>query len=87
MFGQTLSQMPFPTAVISFTELEQLVAAAIVERSGRVFEDLTAQSPYLSADASAALSAARTRTGTQAPRNALLDASFEAMRWATTEAT
>jgi hypothetical protein len=40
MFGQALRQMPFPTAVISFTELEQLVAA-VAERSARVFVDLT----------------------------------------------
>jgi hypothetical protein len=87
MFEQALRQMPFPTAVISFTELEQLVAAAVAERSGRVFADLTTQSPFLSADASATLSAARTRTGIQTPRNAILDASFEAMRWTATEAS
>jgi hypothetical protein len=87
MFGQALRQMPFPTAVISFTELEQLVAAAVAERSARVFVDLTTELSFLSADASAALSAARARTGTHAPRNALLDASFEAMRWTAADTT
>jgi hypothetical protein len=87
MFRHTLRQMPFPTAVISFTELEQLVAAAVAERSGRVLADLTTESPFLSADASAALTADRARMGTRALRNAMLDASFEAMRWTSVDTT
>jgi hypothetical protein len=81
MFGQQLGQMPFPTAVVSFTQLELLVAVAATERSGRVFEDLTAGSQYLVADPTAALAAARERTGVQVHRNDILDASFDAMRW------
>ncbi|MEV0898209.1 hypothetical protein [Actinoplanes sp. NPDC049802] len=81
MFGQDLGSMPFPTAVVSLTQLEQLVAVAAAERSGRIFEDLTAGSQYLVADPTAALAAARERSGVAVHRNDILDASFDAMRW------
>ncbi|GIJ08463.1 hypothetical protein Van01_16770 [Micromonospora andamanensis] len=81
MFAPATSQMPFPTAVVSLTELEQLVAAAVAERSGRVFTELNTDSPHLTADATAALTAARARTGIVRPSNPILDASFEAIRW------
>ncbi|MFI5916829.1 hypothetical protein [Dactylosporangium sp. NPDC051541] len=82
MFGQDLGRMPFPTAVVSFTQLELLVAVAVSERSGRVFADIATGSPYLIADPAAALMAARQRSGIRVHRNGILDASFEAMRWA-----
>jgi hypothetical protein len=85
MFGQDLGQMPFPTAVVSFTQMELLVAVAASEGTGRVFEDIATGSPYLIADPTAALMAARKRSGIRTHRNTILDASFEAMRWAHAE--
>jgi hypothetical protein len=81
MFGQDLGQMPFPTAVVSFTQLELLVAVAASERNGRVFADIATGSPYLIADPTAALMAAQQRSGVKTHRNRILDASFDAMRW------
>jgi hypothetical protein len=82
IFGQELGQMPFPTAVVSFTQLELLVAVAVSEHSGRVFEDVATGSPYLVADPTAALMAARKRSSIRVHRNAILDASFETVQWA-----
>ncbi|MBC8991462.1 hypothetical protein H9X95_15005 [Micromonospora chalcea] len=81
MFGQVIGAMPFPTAVVSLTQLEDLVAVAVAERSGRVFQDVTAGSRHLVADPAAALTAARERAGVTVSRNEILDASFEAIRW------
>ena len=73
--------MPFPTAVVSLAQLENLVAVAAAERSGLVLQDLTAGSQHLVADPTAALNAAQQRAGVATPRNEILDASFGAIRW------
>jgi hypothetical protein len=81
MFVQAIGAMPFPTAVVSLTQLENLVAVAAAERSGLVFQDLAAGSRHLVADPTAALNRAQQRAGVATPRNEILDASFGAIRW------
>ena len=77
LFSQQLGQMRFPTAVISLTQLELLIAVAVAEQSGRVFADLTAGSQYLVANPQDALAAARKRAGVKVPLNELLDDAFK----------
>ncbi|GAB3863992.1 hypothetical protein GCM10029963_73640 [Micromonospora andamanensis] len=79
MFNQFT--MPFPTAIVSLTQLELAVSIAAQEKSSRVFTDLTAGSQYLVADVEKALSDARKRAGVTLPRNSILDDSFARMRW------
>jgi hypothetical protein len=75
----TLPSAPFNIAIISFTELEQLVAETLREGSGRVLDAAKPASPVMMADVLGALSAAQRRAGGSPATNPLLDTSFEAL--------
>lgn len=77
-----LPDAPFNIAIISFTELEQLVAEALREGSGRVLREAAKPaSPVMMADVRGALAAAKRRAGGSSATNPLLDSSFEAIGW------
>jgi hypothetical protein len=68
---------------VSLTELDQLTAQALHERSGRVLSEATRalSGGVIIADVRGALQASLRRAGGVVPGNPMLDASFNEMRW------
>ncbi len=80
---QNLPKVPFPVAIMSFTELEELVSGTLKEGALTAFLH-AATNPgtgAMDADPMAAIQAIRQRNGGVTPRNPVLDESFATELW------
>lgn len=77
-----LPKVPFPVAIISFTELEELVTGALADEAPTAFLQAAISHPAgaMEADPRGALKAAADRNGGETPRNPMLDDSFDIIR-------
>jgi hypothetical protein len=75
-----LPAAPFDIAIVSLSELEQLVAAMLHERSGAVLADAMRGTGVIVSDVQTALMRAQRRCG-RPPSNPILDDSVQRMRW------
>lgn len=77
-----LPSAPFNIAIVSLTELEDLVACALHDHNTKILAKAARPHPggIIAADVRGVLQNAQLRAGGKMPRNPMLDAAFDAMR-------
>lgn len=80
---QNLPTVSFPVAILFFSELEELVSGALIDKAltGFVHAATNPGNGALDADPMGAIQAIKQRNGGVTPRNPLLDASFDTKTW------